>query len=288
MVQPSGCGAMRDIRVAARPLCPSRSILCERHRPFVLRRPATATPATPQRELPLANTVRELNAGDRDRGVRERPEAGHRCAPLLNRAMVLFDQIIEVLVGPHVHVPPARMLAPQQPQSTTARDVSVERHLARHTRERRGKSLSEERLCDCNSPVASEQEIDGLAVLVDGAIEIVALRFDRDVRLVHAPRRADRLGETVSCEALGFRWLSEPQRRALVRALQQDLTRTRDRQRLLVCARRWLYDHQLIIMHERSLRSIIVSATRQYQQRWPREFMLGSIVAYWNAGGRRC
>jgi TnpA family transposase len=69
----------------------------------------------------------------------------------------------------------------------------------------------------------------------------------------------------LACEALGFRWLSEPQRRALVRALRQELTRTRDRQRLLVFARRWLYDHQLIIMHERSLRSAIASATRQYE-----------------------
>ena len=40
--------------------------------------------------------------------------------------------------------------------------------------------------------------------------------------------------QQLACEALGFRWLSEPQRRALVRALRQELTRTRDRQRLLV------------------------------------------------------
>ncbi len=71
--------------------------------------------------------------------------------------------------------------------------------------------------------------------------------------------------QQLACEALGFRWLSEPQRRALLRAWRQDLTRTRDRQRLLVFARRWLYDHQLLIMHERALRSIIVSATRQYE-----------------------
>jgi Domain of unknown function (DUF4158) len=80
-------------------------------------------------------------------------------------------------------------------------------------------------------------------------------------------RRAPTLIEhqQLACEAIGFHWLSEPQRRALVRALRQELTRTRDRQRLLVFARSWLYDHQLIIMHERSLRSTIVSATRQYE-----------------------
>src|SRR5271167_3241670 len=45
--------------------------------------------------------------------------------------------------------------------------------------------------------------------------------------------------QQLACEALGFRWLSEPQRRALVRALRRELTRTRDRDRLLVFARRW-------------------------------------------------
>jgi hypothetical protein len=80
-------------------------------------------------------------------------------------------------------------------------------------------------------------------------------------------RRAPTLIEhqQLACEALGFRWLSEPQRRALVRGLRRELARTRDRERLLGFARRWLYEHQLIIMHERALRSIIVSATRQYE-----------------------
>jgi hypothetical protein len=67
------------------------------------------------------------------------------------------------------------MLAPQQPQRTAARDVSVERHLARHTRERRRESLSKECLRSGDPPVASEQEIDGLAILVDSTMEIVPL-----------------------------------------------------------------------------------------------------------------
>jgi hypothetical protein len=81
--------------------------------------------------------------------------------------------------------------------------------------------------------------------------------------------------QQLACEVLGFRWLSEPQRRALARALRQELTRTRDRQRLLGFARRWLYDHQLIIMHDRALRSIIVSATRQYEAAWARSIHAG-------------
>jgi Domain of unknown function (DUF4158) len=90
-------------------------------------------------------------------------------------------------------------------------------------------------------------------------------------------RRAPTLIEhqQLAREALGFRWLSEPQRRALVRALRQELTRTRDRQRLLVLPRRWLYDHQLIIMHERALRSTIVGATRQYEAALARSIQAG-------------
>ena len=68
-----------------------------------------------------------------------------------------------------------------------------------------------------------------------------------------------------ACEVLDFHWLSEAQRRALSGALRLELARTRDRQQLLIFARRWLYEHRLLIMHERSIRSTIVKARRQYE-----------------------
>jgi len=82
-------------------------------------------------------------------------------------------------------------------------------------------------------------------------------------------RRAPTLIEhqQLACEALHFRWFSEHQRRALLRALRDELTRTGDRNRLLIFARRWMYDHRLIIVHERSLRSMIAAAVRQYETR---------------------
>lgn len=78
-------------------------------------------------------------------------------------------------------------------------------------------------------------------------------------------RRAPTLIEhqQLACEALEFHWLSDAQRHALMRALRQELTRTRDRERLLVSACRWLYEHRLIMVHERSLRSTI--AIRQHE-----------------------
>lgn len=54
-------------------------------------------------------------------------------------------------------------------------------------------------------------------------------------------------------------------RRALVRVLREELSRTDDRERLLGFARRWLYDHRLIIVHERRLRAMIAAARRQQE-----------------------
>jgi TnpA family transposase len=80
-------------------------------------------------------------------------------------------------------------------------------------------------------------------------------------------RRAPTLIEhqQVACEALGFRWLTDHHRRALVRVLREELTRSDDRERLLGFARRWLYDHRLIIVHERRLRAMIAAARRQHE-----------------------
>jgi hypothetical protein len=61
-------------------------------------------------------------------------------------------------------------------------------------------------------------------------------------------RRAPTLIEhqQLACDALGFQWLTGHHRRALVRVLRQELSRTDDRERLLGFARRWLYEHQLL------------------------------------------
>src|SRR5258706_11290735 len=69
----------------------------------------------------------------------------------------------------------------------------------------------------------------------------------------------------LACETLGFHWLSEPRRRALVRVLRDELARTTDRQRLLQFARRWLYEHQLIALRERDLRTMIAKAIRSHE-----------------------
>ena len=71
--------------------------------------------------------------------------------------------------------------------------------------------------------------------------------------------------QDVARDALGFRAISQRERRALAAALQQELPRTADRARLVVFARRWLYDHRLLILRTRALRSMIEAASRDYE-----------------------
>jgi hypothetical protein len=106
-------------------------LLCECHRPFRFPRPNTAPTTTRKRELSLANTLGEFDAGNRDGRVLNRLEARHRCTASLDRPMILFNQVIEIFVCPHFDIPPARMLTSQKPQRATAGNVSIERYFAR-------------------------------------------------------------------------------------------------------------------------------------------------------------
>jgi hypothetical protein len=47
--------------------------------------------------------------------------------------------------------------------------------------------------------------------------------------------------QQVACTVLGFRWMTEHQRRSLVRELRDEVARCADRDQLLVRARQWLY-----------------------------------------------
>jgi hypothetical protein len=85
------------------------------------------------------------------------------------------------------------------------------------------------------------------------------------LRSMYQRRRTLFEHQEVACETLGFHWLSEAQRRALVRVLRGELTRTSDRQRLLQFARRWLYEHRLIVLRDRDLRTMIIKAIREHE-----------------------
>ena len=63
-----------------------------------------------------------------------------------------------------------------------------------------------------------------------------------------------------ACEALGFAWMTEHQRRALVRILRDEVAHSADRERLLLHARHWLYGHRLLIVHDRVIRALVAAA----------------------------
>lgn len=61
-------------------------------------------------------------------------------------------------------------------------------------------------------------------------------------------------------QALGFRLPTEHQSRAFVQALRDEAIRSPDKDQMLVFARRWLYDHKLLIESNRVLQSQITAA----------------------------
>src|ERR1700744_2303719 len=60
--------------------------------------PSTATGT--ERELPLSDPVREFKSPDRDCCSRNRLETSHPCAPMFDRTVVLFHDIVEILRAP--------------------------------------------------------------------------------------------------------------------------------------------------------------------------------------------
>jgi hypothetical protein len=92
--------------------------------------------------------------------------------------------------------------------------------------------------------------------------------------------------QQIACDALGFQWLTGHHPRALVRVLRQELDRTDDRERLLGFARSWLYEHRLIIVHERLLRSMIAVARRAHEAQLARRIdhaVEPGLVMRWRA-----
>ena len=59
--------------------------------------------------------------------------------------------------------------------------------------------------------------------------------------------------------------MSEHQRRSLVRELRDEVVRCADRDKLLVRSRQWLYRNQLVILHERAIRTLIATALTQLE-----------------------
>lgn len=74
--------------------------------------------------------------------------------------------------------------------------MTIESDRARKTTTVRFDCLAEEGLRGSDSAIRTQQEIDGLPILIDGSIQLMPPTPDADVRLVDAPRPTDRTTES--------------------------------------------------------------------------------------------
>ena len=70
----------------------------------------------------------------------------------------------------------------------------------------------------------------------------------------------------LACDVLGFKLMTEHQRRALVRTLRDEVARCADRDQLLVFARRWLYQSKILIPRDRDIRVLVTAALGQLEE----------------------
>ena len=161
--------------------------------PFEAKTASTASAV----ELPLADPVSQLEAGERRRRGEERFETLQGPTPRFDAAMVLLDDVVQVLVRANAHIAPLQMLPSKPPQCGATRHVTIERDGAREALAVRVERLAKEGLGCSDSAVAAQQEVDGLAVLVNRPILVVPLSPNADVRLVGSPRPTDAATESV-------------------------------------------------------------------------------------------
>ena len=74
-----------------------------------------------------------------------------------------------------------------------------------------------------------------------GELAVVAPEL-ASIRALYGPIRTLFDHQKFACETLGFRWMTEHQRRGLVRLLGDEVSRCANREQLLALARRWLYE----------------------------------------------
>ncbi len=79
--------------------------------------------------------------------------------------------------------------------------------------------------------------------------------------------RTDTLADhqKLAYEALGFRPMAEHQRRYVVRWLKERLSGRQDRSMALFDLKEWLYEHRVLIVHDRLLRQLIVQAVQDVE-----------------------
>ena len=143
--------------------------------------PATSARVT-QAELVFPDSVSQFDAGDGHGCCRDGLEAVHGQVSSLDGSVILLDDVVQVLAGSNHDVAPEERFTAQQPESPPARDVPIERDLARTVALVCRDSLAEEGLDSGDSAVWAEQEVDGVTLLVDRPIQVEPRAPDLHIR----------------------------------------------------------------------------------------------------------
>jgi hypothetical protein len=70
----------------------------------------------------------------------------------------------------------------------------------------------------------------------------------------------------LACDVLGFKLMTEHQRRALVLTLRDEVAQCADQDQLFVFARRWLYQSKILILRDRDIRVLVTAALGQLEE----------------------
>src|SRR5450756_466556 len=137
--------------------------------------------------LPFSDHVHEFDAGEKDSGAAKILEAEHWSGSAFNSSMVLLDNVVQVLDLAHDDPLPSSDI--NGFESRYIRAALIDGHVL-------GcpvplDCLFEEPVCRGLVAMRPQQEIDGVACLVNGTIQILPLAPNLDVCLVHAPTPAD-------------------------------------------------------------------------------------------------
>ena len=105
-------------------------------------------------ELPFADSVNQFKACECHGRSDKRLETLQRSALRFDPAMVLFDNVVEVLAGAHAHVAPLDAFSAQLPERGSTRHMAIECDRAREPLPIRVERLAKESLGSGNSEMS--------------------------------------------------------------------------------------------------------------------------------------
>jgi hypothetical protein len=147
---------------------------------------------TPAR-LAFADHIDRLVAGDGAPSSPKRSEMLTRVDPSLDRAVVLFQDVVQVRHRrvPTVFVQSAFSFEPHDRRRVRAVAVGVD--YPRHRMVLPSQCFGQEALCCGRFLLGREKKVEGRAGRIHRTIQVAPLALDPDVALVHPPRVVSRL-----------------------------------------------------------------------------------------------